>query len=37
MGSSWIYLCFFIDKIKAVDLIRLLDGVNTKREMSSTN
>ena len=37
MGSSWIYLCFFIDKIKAVDLIRLLDGVNTKWEMSSTN
>ena len=37
MGSFWIYLCFFIDEIKAVDLIRLLDEVDTKCEISSTN
>ena len=37
MGSFWIYLRFFIDEIKAVDLIRLLDEVDTKCEISSTN
>ena len=37
MGSFWIYLCFFIDEIKAVDLIKPLNEVDTKREISSTN